>query len=226
MSIFIKIDILKPSLIQHFKKKVSIIINIEQKFQDYAIYIKNQKNDIIEQGGIKMSKKNFSMAGKTVLLGFLVLFVMSISSQTVLAGTGEEIVFNKNLKLSLNAGIAMTKEELVDTHAHENILVIIRIPWPWPRPEPPWPEFTLEIGYNVFQWNLGIADLNEKFHWWNVNPTIRLGFKGGLGIDFQLSDKFLIEMGADYHYISLKENIIWGNSFNFFHSHAGIMIIL
>jgi len=37
MSIFIKIDILKPSLIQHFKKKVSIIINIEQKSKNYAI---------------------------------------------------------------------------------------------------------------------------------------------------------------------------------------------
>jgi hypothetical protein len=38
MSIFIKIDILKPSLIQHFKKKISIIINFEQKKENYAIY--------------------------------------------------------------------------------------------------------------------------------------------------------------------------------------------
>jgi hypothetical protein len=37
MSIFIKIDISKPSLIQRFKKKVSIIINLEQKFGNYAI---------------------------------------------------------------------------------------------------------------------------------------------------------------------------------------------
>jgi hypothetical protein len=37
MSIFIKIDISKPSLIQHFKKKISIIINIEQKSGNYAI---------------------------------------------------------------------------------------------------------------------------------------------------------------------------------------------
>jgi len=45
MSIFIKIDILKPSLIQHFKKKVSIIINktfypsslIETKKEFYGI---------------------------------------------------------------------------------------------------------------------------------------------------------------------------------------------
>jgi predicted DNA-binding protein YlxM (UPF0122 family) len=37
MSIFIKIDISKPSIIAHFKKKVSIIINIEQKFGNYII---------------------------------------------------------------------------------------------------------------------------------------------------------------------------------------------
>jgi hypothetical protein len=39
MSIFIKIDILKPSLIQHFKKKMSTFINIEQKSGDYAILV-------------------------------------------------------------------------------------------------------------------------------------------------------------------------------------------
>jgi hypothetical protein len=38
MSIFIKIDISKPSLIQYFKKKISIIINFEQKFGNYAIF--------------------------------------------------------------------------------------------------------------------------------------------------------------------------------------------
>jgi hypothetical protein len=38
MSIFIKIDISKPSLIGHFKKKVSIIINFEQKSRDDAIF--------------------------------------------------------------------------------------------------------------------------------------------------------------------------------------------
>jgi hypothetical protein len=37
MSIFIKIDISKPALIQHFKKKVSTIINIEQKSKNCAI---------------------------------------------------------------------------------------------------------------------------------------------------------------------------------------------
>jgi hypothetical protein len=36
ISIFIKIDISKPSLIQHFKKKISNIINIEQKSGNYA----------------------------------------------------------------------------------------------------------------------------------------------------------------------------------------------
>jgi len=253
MSIFIKIDILKPSLIKHFKKKVSIIINIDEKFGNYAIYIKNQKNDNLKKGGIKMCKKNFSKVRKTALLGFLLLFVMSSASQMVFAGTGEGFVFNKNLKLSINAGITMISEKLVSEQAKENILLIIHIHWPWPGPEPPWPEFTLEVGYNVFQWNLGIPGLNEKFHWWNVNPTMRLtfgkghlkpylsagpglyfpkegnarlGFKGGLGIDFQLSEKFMIEMGADYHYISLKEDIIWGKSFNFFHSHAGMVIIL
>jgi hypothetical protein len=200
-----------------------------------------------------MTKKNFSMTGKTVLLGFLVMIIMSISSQTVLAGTGEELVFNKKLKLSLNAGFTLTNKDLLNTDPHVNILVIIRFPWPWPEPDPPWPEFMLEVGYNVFQWDLGIDELNENFHWWNVNTTMRLtfgksklkpfisagpglyfpedgdtrfGFKGGLGIDYQLSDNFMIEMGADYHYISLKDNIIWGNSFNFFHGHAGFVINL
>jgi len=36
ISIFIKIDILKPSLIEHFNKKISIIIKIEQKSEFYA----------------------------------------------------------------------------------------------------------------------------------------------------------------------------------------------
>jgi hypothetical protein len=39
MSIFIKIDISKPSLIQHFKKKISTFINIEQKCGIYAILL-------------------------------------------------------------------------------------------------------------------------------------------------------------------------------------------
>ncbi len=38
ISIFIKIDILKPSLIKHFKKKVSTFINIEQKSSVYTIF--------------------------------------------------------------------------------------------------------------------------------------------------------------------------------------------
>jgi hypothetical protein len=202
-----------------------------------------------------MVKKNVSMTGKTVLLGFLVVFLMSISSQTVLAGTGEEFVFNKSLKLALNGGLTMTNQDYTDEHIHENVLIIIIIRWPWPKPDPPWPEFTLEVGYNAFKWDFGVngININEKFHWWNVNPTMRLtfgksklkpfisagpglyfpeegngrfGFKGGLGIDFQLSDNFMIEMGADYHYISLKDDIIWGDSFTFFHSHAGVVIFL
>jgi hypothetical protein len=39
MSIFIKIDILKPSLIKHFKKKVSIFINIDKKNGNYPIIL-------------------------------------------------------------------------------------------------------------------------------------------------------------------------------------------
>jgi len=46
MSIFIKIDILKPFLIQHFKKKISTFINIEQKCENYAIYIKTLKTKL------------------------------------------------------------------------------------------------------------------------------------------------------------------------------------
>jgi hypothetical protein len=37
VSTFINIDISKPSLIKHFKKKISIIINVEQKTKYYAI---------------------------------------------------------------------------------------------------------------------------------------------------------------------------------------------
>ncbi len=36
MSIIIKIDIFKTSIIKRFKKKVSTFINIEQKSGDYA----------------------------------------------------------------------------------------------------------------------------------------------------------------------------------------------
>jgi len=42
MSTFIKVDILKPSIIQHFKIKISIIIKMEEKSGDYTI-IRNVK---------------------------------------------------------------------------------------------------------------------------------------------------------------------------------------
>jgi hypothetical protein len=65
MSIFIKIDILKPSLIHHFKKKVSIIINIEQKSVNYAIYniLKSYKGErmiLRGEGGDKARSTGFS----------------------------------------------------------------------------------------------------------------------------------------------------------------------
>lgn len=197
-----------------------------------------------------MSKKSLSATGKSVLLfGFLVMFLMTASSQPAIGADGS-VKLNKNLKLGLNVGLTLTNEAFVSKDPHVNILVIIRIPIPRPDP-PPWWDICLEAGYNEFQWDLALAD--DKFTWWNVNPTLRLTFgegnfkpfisagpgfyfpeegkarfgaKGGFGIDYQLSDKLMFEIGADYHYISINKEaeIFWGSSFNFFHAHAGIVI--
>ena len=61
MSIFIKIDISKPSLIKHFKKKVSIIINVEQKSENYAIEIDHIKDKLsaLEKGAVTEAAKDY-----------------------------------------------------------------------------------------------------------------------------------------------------------------------
>lgn len=195
-----------------------------------------------------MSKKGFSKAGKYVLFVSLAVLLMALSSPPAFG----EMEFNKKFSIGLNGGVTLAPDEFLKENC--NILVIIRFPWPWPRPEPdpPWWHITVEVGYNVFKWDL--VEIDEKFYWWNVNPALRLtfgksklkpfisagpgvyfpkdgdaqfGIKGGLGFDFQLSDKLMFEMGADYHNIFLKEkDFIWGKSTDFFHAHAGFVIYL
>ncbi len=196
-----------------------------------------------------MIKKVFSMVGKPIVLGFLFVFLMAISSQPTFAGSGENPEVSKNLKLSLNVGLTW-EAELMEEKIHKNGLIILHLSLLNPQPEPPLPVLTLEFGYNEFKWaHLGLNESNKKFYWWNVNPTIRLifgksnlkpfisagpgiyfpkegsarlGFKGGLGLDYQINDRFMLEIGADYHYILLKDNIIWGKSTDFFHAHGGV----
>ena len=202
------------------------------------------------KGGIKMSKKGFSKPGKFVLFVFLVVLLMGFSSPPAFAESKGEMEFNKKFSNGLNGGFTLSPDEFLK--GHTNILIIIRFPWPWPEPDPPWWHFTVEVGYNAFKWDL--AEVDETFHWWNVNPTLRLtfgksklkpfisagpgvyfpkdgdaqfGVKAGLGFDFQLSDKFMFEIGADYHNIFLKEeDFIWGKSTDFFHAHGGFVIYL
>jgi len=200
-----------------------------------------------------MTQKHFSMVGKPIVLGFLFVFLMAISSQPTFAGYREVSEVSKDLKLSLNVGLTWVAE-LMEKQPHKNVLIILHLPLFNPQPEPPLPVLTLEFGYNEFKWaHLGLNESNKKFYWWNVNPTIRLifgksnlkpfisagpgiyfpkegsarlGVKGGLGFDYQISDRFMLEIGADYHYILLKDNIIWGNSTDFFHTHAGVVVTL
>lgn len=124
-----------------------------------------------------------------------------------------------------------------------------KIPW-WVRPKV---NVIIDFGYYAFKEALVPNARNEKFYWLSANPTIRLtfgksnlkpfikggpgiyipkngkvrlGFKGGLGLEFQLSKRFMIEMGGDYHYIFLKEGNVWGKNTDFFNVYGGIGIIL
>jgi len=200
-----------------------------------------------------MTKKDFSMVWKPIVLGFLFVFLMAISFQPIFAGSREDPGSSKNLRLSLNVGFTKVNEELLNKHIHENVLINIHVPFK-PSPHPWRSEFTLEVGYNEFKWDLpGLNASNQKFYWFNINPAIRLtfgksnikpfisagpgiyfpkegsarlGLKGGLGFDYQISDRFMVEIGGDYHYISLKEGNILGKSTDFFHAHGGIVFTM
>jgi hypothetical protein len=109
--------------------------------------------------------------------------------------------------------------------------------------------YVLEIAYNDFMW----AEIDEHFHWWNVSPTIRyhlplsdkvrgymnlgpglyiprdgdvrFGGKVGLGVDFHLSERLILEMGTDYHTTLKKGNMgeYEDSKFSFQHFHAGFV---
>ena len=199
-----------------------------------------------------MIKKDFSMIEKPIVLGFMFVFLMAISFQPTFAGFKEDPGVSKHLKLSLNVGLTWAAE-LMEKQPHKNVLINIHVPFK-PGPDPWRSEFTLEVGYNEFKWDLpGLNASNQKFYWFNVNPAIRLtfgksnikpfisagpgiyfpkegnarlGLKGGLGFNYQISDRFMVEIGGDYHYISLKEGNILGKSTDFFHAHGGIVFTM
>ena len=187
-----------------------------------------------------MSMKNFSMVGKLVIFGFLVMFLMAISYQPAFAASEEVVVSKKYAKVSISAGFTD------DGGGCGNGII-----WIGPLPRPII-YVGVEVGYNSFKVDPGLNDLTKKFYWLNANPTIRvtfgksnlrpfissgpgiyfpkggkarLGFKGNLGLEYQLSESFSLEMSSDYHYIFLKDSVR-GENTDFFNFHGGIGIIL
>lgn len=203
----------------------------------------------------QVSNKQSSIGGKRFLFAFLAVFLTALSSQSAAAGSGEEYLYKKNLKLSFNVGLTLTPEKPLLKKAHENILIIIRVPIK--KPNPPWVELCFEFGYNAFQYDTRFDESKERFHWWNLNSTLRLtfgkcnkrfkpfisagpglyipkdgdiqwGFKGGLGFGYHISERFMIEFGADYHNIFMDDefSLTWGDNTDFLHVHGGIVIFL
>ncbi|NIM80591.1 MAG: hypothetical protein GTN53_13350 [Candidatus Aminicenantes bacterium] len=113
------------------------------------------------------------------------------------------------------------------------------------------------MGYNSFKWDPDLVDpADDNFYLWNVNMTLRRyfgkarfrpfinfgpglyaprlgtprpGFKAGLGIDIQISDRVYFELGSDYHHMFLKEDdlfYLFTEKKYFFHAHGGIVIRL
>ncbi|MCU0289070.1 MAG: porin family protein [Acidobacteria bacterium] len=195
------------------------------------------------------------MKGLTTIkrLGFsmlLVFVLMAFPSSQIFAQDEES--FNKSLKLAINAGLAIARQDFTN-QPHGNFFLHFRFPWISPRPEPPYPEFGIKVGYSAFKWDVWIPENENLFYWWNINPTFRLtfgrgvfkpyvgvgpgvyipkdgnarfGLNGSIGFDYQFNDKFLIEIGGDYHYIFLDENNILGENMDFFHIHTGVAILL
>lgn len=221
-----------------------------------------------------MSMKNFSMVGKLVIFGFLVVFLMAISYQPAFAASEEAVVLKNHLKLTFGAGLTVGTETFMAKNGQESFFVNFGFGAfdpdlgdcgngrRWRKGKGPRINIALEMVYNTMKMNSGLNtfkvtpetnELNEKFYWLSANPTIRLtfgksnlkpfikgapglyipkygkvrlGFMGGLGLEFQLSKRFMIEMGGDYHYIFLKEGNVWGKSTDFFNIYGGIGIIL
>lgn len=200
-----------------------------------------------------MSIKKISTVKKLVSFGFLVLVIMTISYRQAFAQDDKDIVFNSALKLSINGGLTIAADDF-RKETHEAILFKIHFPWFNPKAESPFPELIFEIGCNIFKWKCATPGKINRFYWWNINPTFRLtfgksklktfinagpgvytpkegnariGFKGGIGLGYQISARHMIEIGGDYHYIFLtKNNINMGKSTDFFQAHGGVLISL
>lgn len=95
----------------------------------------------------------------------------------------------------------------------------------------------------------------EHYHWWNITPSIRyhfpmkrfkpfinvgpglyipregnnrLGFKAGLGFDYEIGNGLLFEMGTDYHQLFSRksDSNFGGKKFAFQHFHVGVVYCL
>ena len=109
----------------------------------------------------------------------------------------------------------------------------------------------LEVGYNDFKWQYQ----KEHFPWWNISATaryyypitrfrpfinigpglyipdegdIRFGVKFGIGIDYPVIDRIMIEMGTDYHNIfkGSEDRLNQDKKTTFQHFHAGFVFQL
>ncbi len=195
-----------------------------------------------------MLNKKLSKAKKIALGIFLGLLVFSMSSQSVIASPIH--CYFKHW-ISFHGGFTSTTEDWLVRRLNWNIIIDFKI-YCWYH----W-AFILEAGYNRFKWDIDevVPDVDLDFYWWNFNPTLRyylggekitpfisfgpgwyepkdgdgrFGAKLGLGLDFNVSDRIMLEVGSDFHHIFLKEadSIIWGDNYQFFHFHGGIIINL
>jgi opacity protein-like surface antigen len=105
-----------------------------------------------------------------------------------------------------------------------------------------------EFAYNDFRWH----DPSGRFPWWNISGTARyffpakrvqffinvgpgvyipdegsarLGLKAGLGINYPLNDRLILEAGTDYHTIfPVNKSVLYQDKHTSFqHFHIGLV---
>lgn len=206
-----------------------------------------------------MERKTMSRVKKTALCVFLAMLIVVFSSPAVMAAEGQDRTSIDasgsgwaccQFWWSFHVGITVIDYEFFKK-VYYNIIIDweIRCYYYW--------SFVFELGFNGFKWDIPDMQPEEDVYViWNFNPTIRrylgkgkmrpfisvgpgiyapkydtarVGIKGGLGIDFQLSDRIYFELGGDYHHIFFKEEDAFfemTEKRGFLHFHGGFIIRL
>lgn len=114
--------------------------------------------------------------------------------------------------------------------------------------------FLIDLGITNFELDFDDERLDDKWRWLTINPAmryyfgqkslmpfltigpglyipkkgnLRVGGKLGLGIAYRIKKGFILELGADYHHVFLKNNDLYGEqTSDFFVTHIGFILQL